>query len=485
MFGLNRGSTPEVENAIDAQLGAFSPPPDFDHGPEFKSACPRPIPIEFHRSRYVRARNAGVWIPALIGAGCFATDLLPFVKQLSWYLLPLGFLKWIGAACLAFAAFVWLRNRFSSGYLQTVEDCQPLIGRARQVYLRDYWSSQIAQNFSRTHFLIAADVEYCDPDSGEIVRREIIGPEYFQCRYLNQLDPGVKPGDYVTLVYYPHRLAKSLQLYGWLGVNPEVDFIRKSGKPLQPMTPLKALLVIIGLMGMTWFLLGLVYVLGRYMPFDDGEEPSLLLVIPLVLSAILTAIGAVCWVKRSDSDQPKSFNRYAFAVFSGTLTGFAFSMFAMMLVNGAFDTGPTHLVPIRVVQFWHQTVYQLGVRWYELEFESYPKGKRTKKTVAIEMLQSFQPDSLGVLDVGQGSLGIPWIRDIRPVIWEESDSAATDPDHGAITFQQVNSLQRMTIAPFVIMADGSRISPPDVLLPELRQRMTHYLQNDLHAKIVD
>ena len=142
------------------------------------------------------------------------------------------------------------------------------------------------------------------------------------------------------------------------------------------------------------------------------------------------------------------------------------------------------MVPIRVVQLWHQTILLPGVRYYEVQFESYPRGARAKKTVTIETLQSFQPGSLGVLDVGNGLLGIPWIRDIRPVTWHEIAPAAAR-QQGAITFHPANSLQPLTIVPLATMADGSNFAPPDVLIPELRQRMIQYLQHDLQAKIVD
>lgn len=487
MFGLQYGPPMQSESSLDLQLGPFSPPPDFDHGPEFRTVTPRPIPDEFRRGRYARGRRTEVWIPALIGAACFVTDRLPFVQQLSWYLLPLGYLQWIGVGCLVIAALFWLRNQFFSGYLRAVENCEPLIGRVRQVYMKDYWNSQALQNFSRTHFALCANVEYVDPNSGELVRRLINSPDYFQMKYVGYVDPGVKPGDYVSLISLPNRFEKSIQIYGWLGLNPDVDFIRRSDKPLQPMSPFKVLLVIIGLMVMTWLLLGFLYVLGRYMPLDEDEDPKvlMLLLIPIVATTLVSATVAVWWFRRANRDQPKPLKSYGFAAFCGLLVGFVISIFGILLVNGAFDSSKARLVPIRVVQLWHQTILELGVRSYELEFEPYPKGKRQKKTMGFEAMQSFEPGSLAVLEVGDGSLGIRWVREVRPINWQDGDPVTTSVEQGAITFEHANFPQPRTIVPLVILADGSAVPPPVALIPELRQQMINYLQNQKQARIVD
>jgi hypothetical protein len=95
-------------NRLD--VDSFAPPADFEYGSEFSAEPPRSLPDFVRRSRYVRARHATAWTLLTIGSVCWATKQLPFVQELSWYLLPLGYLNWIALALLALAAFYRLRE---------------------------------------------------------------------------------------------------------------------------------------------------------------------------------------------------------------------------------------------------------------------------------------------------------------------------------------------------------------------------------------
>jgi hypothetical protein len=102
-------------------------------------------------------------------------------------------------------------------------------------------------------------------------------------------------------------------------------------------------------------------------------------------------------------------------VFGGFMVGFP----TVGFLNVWLDKSPPQFEPIRVVQLWH-TTWNFIVRNYELEYTPYIGGEAKKKTVSVETIDQFANDSLGVIDIGQGALGMRWIRGFHPIIntWE-------------------------------------------------------------------
>ena len=85
----------------------------------------------------------------------------------------------------------------------------------------------------------------------------VSAPETFPLKNAAVINSGVEAGDYVTLVYLPGTLAASLQLYGWLGLNPDLELIQKNGRPLNPRstkTAMAVVFVMTALAGRCWLL---------------------------------------------------------------------------------------------------------------------------------------------------------------------------------------------------------------------------------------
>src|SRR5579863_4431312 len=113
-------STAPLAGDNHSDWGPFAPPPDLGHEPEFSADPPRALPEFSRRCYYVRSRQSTVWTCAIIGSACWATQSLPFVETLSWYLLPLGYLRWISLGFAALTAFDWLRNATTKGFLEYI-----------------------------------------------------------------------------------------------------------------------------------------------------------------------------------------------------------------------------------------------------------------------------------------------------------------------------------------------------------------------------
>jgi hypothetical protein len=477
-------SADEIRNALDAGDAAgrrpfdfFAPPDDFDHGAEFQPEPPRPLPDIIRDGRYVRARKDAAWTALLISMLCFATAQLPFIQELSWYLLPLGYLDWIGAFFLALAVCLWLRNFAVPGHLALVRRGYPLVGKVRKVDLKpggfgDYQNGRFV-----------AEVEYKHPESGALQRGSVTSPDVFMLNDGSTMEPGVAPGDYVTLAYLPGRVKATLQLYGWLGLNADLDFVRKDGYPLQPHSPIRVLLAVTGFTVLCWVLLGFLYVFERYMPFDDDSNWS-----PYLIGIGLASLPfAVVMFRRVDRDGATAFGvvkRYLFAGFWSFIGGLIVGGMVVGFLNGYFDHSPTQLEPVRIVQLWNKT-HDFILRTYELQYSPIPAGEPKKKIVDFETLSMFEPGSLGVMDVGSGWLGMRWLRGFHPVEWVAVDEDEKAVLPGEIEYRMPDQPESIRIAPQVQIGETAALPPPPAMLPELRARMIATLTNTFKATVIE
>lgn len=461
------------------KMEPFEVPADFDHGSEFSSEPPRDLPEVVRQSRYCRGRKATVWVMLTIGAACWATQELPFVKMLSWYLLPLGYLNWIGTGLFVLAGYYWLRNVLTWGDLDLIRHGEPLTGRIRQVAVMTEGTAEMPYG----RFI--AEVDFIHPDTGEMHVAGLPAPDNFLMKDLPKMNAGVLPGDNVTLVYLPGRLDQTMRLYGWTGLNAEQDLIKKNGKPLKPMSPVAGLMYVIGSTFVAWLLLGFVYAVGRYLPLDDSNW--LPYVIGMGIAAlVMTIILVVRGVDREPAAGSTRLQQYAGMVLAGVLLGVLLGVVSVGFLNCYFDQSPPQLKPVKVVQLWNRTV-NFVVRMYEVEYHVYPNGTVSKQMVPVETLASFQPDSLGVMDVGSGLLGAAWLRGFYPIIWQKIESRDDNQPvyPGELTLKMPNEQETSRIIPVVVIPGHDPLPPPEIIIPEARQRILKYLVNEIGAKQIE
>ena len=89
--------SPEEELArISESLGPFRPPSDFDLGEEFLVPPPRPIPSNLLKGTYRRRWTLITRIYVALGGLCIVLGHTDTVQSLGFYVLVLGYLRYIG-----------------------------------------------------------------------------------------------------------------------------------------------------------------------------------------------------------------------------------------------------------------------------------------------------------------------------------------------------------------------------------------------------
>ncbi len=114
-------------------LGPYLPPQDFDHGEEFEPAVPRPIPGFLKVGSYARRSRGTMYSLFVLGLMCVVFWPIPFVQGLSFYILPLQYLHWIGLGLIAIAMFQFLAGLVTSGRYKYVKEGTPFVGRVSSI----------------------------------------------------------------------------------------------------------------------------------------------------------------------------------------------------------------------------------------------------------------------------------------------------------------------------------------------------------------
>lgn len=453
-------------------------PADEQHDPlqDFATEPPRSLPGYVRRGRYVRSRRATVYTLAMIGAACCLTAPWPFVQMLSWYLLPLGYLDWVGWFLLALAVVYLLRNLTSIGLLKYVRDGRVAIATVQQLGVLTGGNKE----YPTGRFV--AEVSFVNPETGRPQTLSISTPDQYTGFQFAKMESGIAVGDRVAVVYVPGQIEQA-QILGWLGVHPELDLLRRKGRPLAPLSPLFTAGAVLGVMAIIWLLLGFLYTLGRYLPIDD--DGMWVGVAAIALGCVVfTAIFVFLAWRRQRKSETKIAYPYGLPILYGMICGFLTGFTGVMFLNGYFDQSPRQLQPVKIVQTWHQTI-DFFLRTYELEFQPYPNGKAEKRTVTIETLSQFEPDSLAVIDIGEGRMGMRWVRNFYPITWNSIPLDQPAVIAGEITFQTPQQPGRIRIIPEVRISETEFTPPPDALVAELRSRMVTYLTMKHLATIDD
>lgn len=448
----------------EAELPPFEPPDDFDHGEAFASDPPRAIPPSARKSRFVAGRRTVVWTLLTLAAACWVTAPLPFVRTLSWYLLPLGYLDWCGLGLAVLAGFIWLRNATTVGRLEYYKHGEALVGRVLA------WGINAEGTNDAPQGRFVANVEFRHPETNQLETRLVADDDVFPLGEAAKRSCGVERGDYLTLVYLPRDFDKTLRIHGWQGIDPDRELMSKNGKQLKPMSPVAALLIVLAITAAFWCLLSFIYVIGRYEPLDVVWQPY---AIGIALASIPFIILMQFGIDRkAETKWPMFARRFGLGllgVFGGFMVGFP----TVGFLNGWLDKSPPQFEPIRVVQLWH-TTWNFIVRNYELEYTPYLGGDAKKKTVSVETIDQFANDSLGVIDVGQGALGMRWIRGFHPIIWEALGANA-EPVAGEVRMKFKDDDEITRVAPRILYSEQDLKPLPEVMLTDARQRLNAQL----------
>jgi len=112
----------------------------------------------------------------------------------------------------------------------------------------------------------------------------------------------LRVGDYVTAVALPGKLDRTLTLYGFLRLNPDLEFVRRKGRKPGHGSAMRDALIYVALVYVFIGLLLAVSGLPSMLPIGLPESADPRWAVPAaVLTAIPGAILAWLWMRRSET----------------------------------------------------------------------------------------------------------------------------------------------------------------------------------------
>lgn len=428
----NQTPANDVMDQFEEVFGPFDPPPDYQFEPEFKDAPPRRIPSILRQGRLFRRRRQTV--VALIVTGIVLLICSEFPIMRAWGLIvpPLEYLDWIAAGLLTLSVLLWLRNTWFRGPLVYVEQGVPIIARIADFFVH----LERGLNDSITGGKYVAVLQHVDPSTAKLVFSAVTH-EINAC--FRDLAFSFQVGDYVTAVYLRSNPEKSLQLYGFLDLRPNLGII-ESGK-LQKGVPLRVIGCIGGLAGIFLTIAWNIYGYAKFEPLKMSYEDQAL---PFALGAVLLGgpiLGCLAWLVQKERRRLEAKDRLAAAegrpiydswrpksgflgmgpimntillcgavlVGGGTMLCWAFT------INAMCDSSKSQLRPVRIIEIQTKTHHYL-FREYDIRYEFTDEPisiSRSLLTTPWE-IAAFGNAQAGSAHVRRGFFGWPWVEKITP-----------------------------------------------------------------------
>lgn len=465
---------------IAKSLGPFDPPADFDHGPEFEADVPRPIPKRLKSGSYTSRRKATVRVLMVLGIGCFVFAPMPFVETISYYILPLGYLNWVGAALVLFGVIALVRNLTTSGLFSYVQKGEPIVGRILTPAIQD------AGNAEMPMFRLAAGIEYRDPDSGVQKFATCVTQDQWGAGDVEKFSQDFAAGEYVTLVAKPDSVESTLKLYGYLGLDPDREYVLKNGRPLKGVSPSTAVLIALGILAILGVLLMGIHVALYSIP--SGGAPWKF--IAAGAGGLATALGLWFFarLRKSDSNEEAEAQpalptdaqaaQTMGPIVSGILGTLA-GLFGLCMLNAAFDGSEPKYEAIDVVNFW-ETTHNGIFRTYEIEYRT-DRGQVEKYHCTIEDIDRLAggQDRLAVLDHGAGAFGLPWTRGTYPIIWVDTEDVDGESIDVTIRMNAQGGHVDARMTPVIEVSESELTVPDEALARRALARLPRELGPNL------
>lgn len=434
----------EVESPEDVPpgelwgLGPFRPPAGFAFEEELLGEPPRPRLALLKRGRHAQAQRSVITGLVVAGLLCWVLGLLPIVQTWGLYFLPFAYLSWIGLGILVLTVGAFLKHRFGRGPYRYVEEGVPVVARILFMELRP----TAIVNAQTTTYRYFALIETINPDSN-VPRLSEVSSNDLQGGAKDRLSTSYRVGDYATAVYLPHDPEKTLRLYGFLDLRPNLGLV-PAGPALESEAksgPLKALVVVVSVVGILGILFWNIYAMGRY----QAIELSAAQVAPpiaagaLILGgglAILLALG-VARTRRDRAERNEraaalgqpieaepagkrgSFGEHGWflglIIIAGCFLMGGLTVFCWCLtVNALLDTSPAKRRPARIVNM--VSVTHRGIfREYKVEYQFLDTpGKHDFLSSPAHMARFHAP--IAVAEVHDGRLGWPWVKELVPLL---------------------------------------------------------------------
>lgn len=415
-------------------FGPFAPPANYEFEPELRKPPPREVPVEIKKGIYAKKRLRAVLGVLTAAAICIVLSRFKIVAEWGQYFLPLAYLFWIGLGLAVISALMWVQNKLSRGPFRYVEEGIPIVARVTALVKQPsaIIEGQVASYEIRTL------IEYRASAESMIERTELRSPQ-FSTNERDKFTISFKVGDYVTAVYLPENLGKTLQLYGYLGLRPGLGLIRgddPAGEKVNLWKVPAVILFVFGFFGMIgWDL----YAYGRFFPinfgFWDGFWP--MMVGGIVLGgAFIGIIVLEGWREQArvaernrtaaargdpiEVSQAGAWNQMGWfvvlIVISGCfLMGGLTGMCWCFTYNALADNSPAKLKDVQITDMI-MTTHEFIFREYTLEYV-FPGSNEKQKLMTTpqhlgELLRAGGKD--GTAEIHDGRLGWAWVKTVRP-----------------------------------------------------------------------
>ena len=401
--------------AVPVDPGPFAPPADYRFEPELQGQPPRPVPRYLrhgpHAARWKR-NAAAAFVAALV---CVLLARAGFVREMGQYVRPLEHLSWIGMGLAALTLGIVLLSAIVPGLYAYVRDGIPVIGRILACGTEIVTCKVGGGTVQKFHFVV--DAEFVNPETGQHERRQIRTPDIDDPAKMARYKLPFEVGGYVTLIYRPGDLEKSLRIYRLLGLNPDIPFIQKDGKTwVSGLTVSAAVLVVLGVMAFLTLGVGVLYAFDFLQPLDAGRR-FVLMLLP-VGAAIALATGVPLYLvmrreARQKVEKPRLPGLLAaiVGVFCGGLGGYL----VIAGINAGLDKSPPEYRDVEVLGLWEETSHYI-FRDYKVEYRELASGEKREQLASPQRLNELVQLRLGAIEVHAGRLGFPWVRQVCPLI---------------------------------------------------------------------
>ncbi len=458
-----------LPDAVNEDLGDFSPPADFNHGAEFVVPVPRPVPSFLRKGSYAARRRNTLFSLFVAAVVCFILASMSFVQELSYYILLLGYLDLLGLGLLFILAIIVFIRCFDPGLYRYVKEGEPIVGR---ILKADKTVNDVSVAEELGHPVISVQydiaVEYLDPDSGHMKQIENGLENKWDIPINKKTTFEFSAGDYVTLVGFPGSLFQSsLRIYGLLGLDPNRELLLINGRPPRGLTIYAILLIAFSIIAGMLLLLAALYAVEFYWPISGNWQVG---IIPGVIGAVLGLIGG--WWLLKFEEMPLGVLDQVLLMLGAVGFGVFCGLEVLFIGNAFFDDSKSNYQPVHVVGFWQET-NALIFQNYDIEYRELKGGESQKIASTVATMSRFTED-LGVVEIGEGYFGFRWRRGIHPLVWTQKRVPEIDESrHIYISDTKpdvANQKMFLVYTPMIELRGGLLVIPPEKLIQIAMER---------------
>ncbi len=289
----------------------------------------------------------------------------------------------------------------------------------------------------QTHQFVAR-IEYQDPETGELVVADTPSND-ISSAFKESLTTSYIVGDYATAVYLPSNPAKTLRLYGFLDLHPDLGVVRRDVKSDGGLVQIVLLVCL--LFGFFGALFWNVYAYSRYAPVEMSFSQHAL---PFTIGGVLLGVPLIAFlIKYSIREERKRRARNEEALARGEpveleagrkrgwLGGHGIILGLLLLAgaillgggtmlcwcftaNALLDSSPAHPRLVRVDDLIKRT-HNFIFREYLIKYRFLDENEEKREFLSTpDHIKKFSTD-LAIAEVHSGYFGWPWVKDLKPV----------------------------------------------------------------------